>query len=249
MMNISVLLILGVMSFFQEATTSNLGRLRRAGDNQLQTTVLGVTMDNEMVVLDEDGEWSDPLENSCCILSVAVQPGGIVLGVGTDNQLYEWKSRGGEWSWVGPLPNSCCVISVRMATRGRLIGIGTDYKLLARSSLRAGTWKRQPKGCCFRAVDTTGDGTVYGLSKSYKIKSKIDIYTGNWGNVNIEGPDMKDIQYLDEDDISLGLSMDGCQIYQLDLDTMSWQPFVSLGDKCLSSFGAGEDPVVELHGH
>ncbi|XP_070563282.1 uncharacterized protein [Ptychodera flava] len=247
-MKISVVLMFGAILFLQEAGASSLGLQRRDEDDH-HTTILGVTTDNEMVVLDEDGEWTDPIENSCCVLNVAVQPGGIVVGVGTDNQLYEWKSRGGEWSWVGPIENSCCVTSVRMASRGHLLGIGTDFKLMARSQLRGATWQRQPRGCCFRAVETTGDGTLYGLAKNNKIKSKIDIYTGNWRNVKIAGPEVKDIMYLDEDEITLGLSMDGCEIYQLDMDTMSWQSFVSLGDECLMSIGEGEGPVIELQGH
>ncbi|XP_070563284.1 uncharacterized protein [Ptychodera flava] len=245
-MKISALLIFGVICCFQKATASSLGR--RAAEEH-HSTLIGVTTDNEMIVLDEDGEWSDPIENSCCVLSVTVQPGGIVIGVGTDNQLYEWKSKGGKWSWVGPVEDSCCVMAIRTGTRGRLIGISTDNKLMTRAQLKGATWRRQPKGCCFLSVETLGNGMMYAVNKNYKVRSKIDIYTGNWSPVKITGAEVKDCLYLDDNNISLGLSIDGCQIYQLEYETMTWLPYLSLGDKCLISYGEGEDPVIELHGH
>ncbi|XP_070563289.1 uncharacterized protein [Ptychodera flava] len=247
-MKVSTLLIFGVICFFQKAKTSSL-QLQTRDEDDHHVTLLGVTENNEMVVRDEDGDWTDPIENSCCVLNVAVQPGGIVVGVGTDNQLYEWKSRGGEWSWVGPVENTCCVQSIRTGTRGQLIGVNTDDRLIVRSTLRGGTWRKLPKGCCYQNIEIVNDGRIYGVNRNNKIKVKTDIFTGRWETLKIEGPPVRDVVHLDDDDISIGLSEDGCEIYQLDHGTMSWVPYMSLNDHCLISLGEGEDPVIELHEH
>ncbi|XP_070563286.1 uncharacterized protein [Ptychodera flava] len=232
-----------VIMLIIKAKTSSFELQKRAEDDH-HMTILGVTTNNEMVVLDEDGAWTDPIENSCCVLNVAVQPGGIVVGVGTDNQLYEWKSRGGVWSWVGPIENSCCVKSIRMGTRGFLIGISPDNRLLARSKLKGATWQRLKKGCCFKAVEVVSDGRLFGVNKKNIIKIKTDMFTGKWITSKVSGPKVKDVIHLDDAEISVGLSVDGCQLYKID-DTMTWVPYMSTGDTCFISIGEGEDPVVE----
>ncbi|XP_070563305.1 uncharacterized protein [Ptychodera flava] len=241
---LSKVLVFAATFILQKASASDRTLLFRDTHETGSRTVIGVTTDKEMVVLGQDGEWSDPIENSCCVVSVAVQLGGIVVGVGVDNQLYEWKSKGGEWSWVGPTENSCCVISIAASYGGRLLGITTDNKVAIKKS-SSSPWIKIPDSCCFQSVEILRDGRLFAVTLYGKVKSKVDMATGEWQKLSIDGPEIRTVIYLDELGISVALSKDGCEMYKLDDEKMEWGPNINvLGEPCLISMADGLEPEL-----
>ncbi|XP_070563280.1 uncharacterized protein [Ptychodera flava] len=232
-----VLLVASVL--FVGGETSAVRRVEKRDDADDKVYFIGVTTDNKVIYREEDGKWVKSAHNSCCVLAVAAVAGGVVVGVGTDHQLYEWKSRGGVWSWTGPLPNSCCVKDISVTNSGLLLGINLENRLVMRSSATS-PWFVAPKSaCCVTSVENDPTGLLFGTATNGKVRMRDNLFRGSWQRVSINGPTLRDLATHQGD--TYGLSEDGCKIYHLEKDEMEWGDDINDGT-CLVSISILVNP-------
>ncbi|XP_070540256.1 uncharacterized protein [Ptychodera flava] len=71
--------------------------------------IVAIDLENKLKFRN-NGEWSHSISSSCCMISVALVDYAILLGVGTDNQLYTYFMKNESWS--EPIPTSGGIIKI-----------------------------------------------------------------------------------------------------------------------------------------
>ena len=115
-----------------------------------------------------DASWKR-IPNSCCVKSVTELKNGKLVGVGTDNHL--WERPALEGKWTRRANNSCCVTGITAMGDGSLAGIGLFGGLYQRFSLDS-AWKG-PLGNSLdvKLIDikySFRDGLLYGVTNLHR---------------------------------------------------------------------------------
>jgi hypothetical protein len=124
-----------------------------------------------------NSQWNQ-VAGSCCIVDVAVLPGGKIVGVFTDNSLWTRDTLSSTWVAV---PNSCCVIGVTGLPGGTILGIGMDNTLFTKAELSS-QWIHVPNSGAVMGVSVMPDGTVLGVGMDKFLYTRATL-NSPWGQV------------------------------------------------------------------
>ena len=184
--------------------------------------IVAVGTDNRLYYrdsLDPKVSWAaDFIDNSCCVTRVAVMKLGvtppnfprpppglnneILLGVGTDNQLYRKNSFYEPWKLV---QNPGSLLSVHVMRNGWIIGVGTDKALWGKTSID-GTWNYLGKeNCCVIDVcEASIDGRVIGIGADSKLYQKNRVI-GPWSPLGDNTCCVKAVHLLNDNSTLIGV--------------------------------------------
>ena len=125
---------------------------------------------------DYTSNWSEPIQNSCCVLSVAMGQDGTIIGIGTDNTLFTKPSLDSETWTHTPSSDGEWVSSICIAPDGSIFCVGGDshiWKKNSYTSLTTESWIDQGEtSCCVKAITITTDGTLIGVGTDNRLYSK-----------------------------------------------------------------------------
>ncbi|XP_070562302.1 uncharacterized protein [Ptychodera flava] len=199
--------------------------------------LIGVTGDGDLVGRDEqDGTWSEPVPNSCCVTKVAVMTDGSLIGIGKDKKLYTKESYG-NGRWEGPVDKSCCVTDVAVMPDGTIVGISHPRTRLVSKADLDESWVEAPNGMGAVGVDVFPDGRILGVAPVGATKLR-DGLNGKWSLVKALDVQVDDIAVQPNGKV-IGIKTGTCTLHLRDMNGTpgSWTPpFPNSG--CVSSIVA-----------
>jgi len=113
--------------------------------------------------------------NNSTNLSLQNKLPGMIIGVGTDNQLYTKTSLTSPWIFVGK--NTCCVKAIHIMNDGTILGVGTDNKLYTKKTLTANWIYVNDNTCCVIDIAQMADGMLLGIGTNNYIYIKKDLFS------------------------------------------------------------------------
>lgn len=114
------------------------------------------------------------IQNNSISLSKTSKLPGMIVGVGTDNQLYTKTSLTAPWIFAGQ--NTCCVKAIHVMNDGAIVGVGTDNRLYTKKNLTASWVYVNDNSCCVTDITQMADGTFLGIGTNNYIYLKKDLY-------------------------------------------------------------------------
>jgi len=131
--------------------------------------LLGIVGDNIYTKTNYTSNWTGPIQNPCCVTSVAMGQDGTVVGVGTNNVLWSKPNLNGTWAETSS-PGEW-VSSVAIAPDGSIFVIGEDEQIWKKNSyqdLPSQSWISQGVGGVI-AITIAPDGTFIGVGNDNQI--------------------------------------------------------------------------------
>ena len=106
-----------------------------------------------------------------------------MIGVGTDNKLYEVVSENPlKWRQI---PSTCCVMSVTKLRNGTYLGVGMDNAVYETLSLKPCIWKKIQNSGNVTSVIQAQDGYFIGLGMDKKLwRSKTMNISDGWNKIS-----------------------------------------------------------------
>ncbi|RYF64821.1 MAG: WD40 repeat domain-containing protein [Cytophagaceae bacterium] len=159
-------------------TTLPDGRLLATGTNNwLYVTTLpanwaAVTQNG--FKLPKETIWS-LVPNSGSVKCATVLPGGIIAGVGMDQQIYTRATLSSNWVLT---PNAWGITSLAVFPNGRFIATGTDNQLWTRDTLTS-NGVQVPNSGSVTCVVVMPDGTIAGIGIDKQVYTRATL-TSNW---------------------------------------------------------------------
>lgn len=106
------------------------------------------------------------------LISASALP-GILVGVGTDNQLYTKTTLTAPWTW---LSGGCCVYKICPLKNGMILGVGTDNKLYSKQNLGTPWQYIHDNSCCIIDIAEMPDGSLIGVGTNNYLYIKPTLY-------------------------------------------------------------------------
>lgn len=118
--------------------------------------------------------WTGPVNNGCCVTSVAMSKDGTVVGVGLNNLLWSKPNLNGNWTQTSS--SSEWVTYVCIAPDDSIFvvgGGGTIWKKKSYLNLPSQTWEYQgDNSCCVKAITIAPDGTFIAVGMDDRLYTK-----------------------------------------------------------------------------
>ena len=128
-------------------------------------------------------DWTGPISNSCCVISVAMGPDGTIVGVGDSNVLWSTTING---TWTLTSTPGEWITSVAIAPDGSIFVVGGGNQIWKKNSylnLTSQVWQFQGHNtCCVQAITIAPDGTFIGVgtdNQLYTMPSYTNL-SGSW---------------------------------------------------------------------
>ena len=134
--------------------------------------LLGIGGDNIYTKTNYTANWTGPIQNPCCVTSVAMGQDGTVVGVGTDNVLWTKPNLNG--TWTNSSSPGEWVSYVTIAPDGSVFVIGSGNQIWKKNSyqnLPSQSWISQGS-CCVIAITIAPDGTFIGVGDDNQLYTK-----------------------------------------------------------------------------
>jgi len=116
--------------------------------------------------------WTGPIQNGCCVTSVAMGQDGTILGVGLDNSLYSKPSLNGNWTKVTVSGEWCSAVAI--APDGSVFVVGVGNKIWKKNSYKNfinQSWE-SVDSCCVKDITIAPDGTFIGVGTDNQLYTK-----------------------------------------------------------------------------
>ena len=118
--------------------------------------------------------WQGPVQNPCCVMSVAQGQDETIVGVGMSYALWSKANLNGNWSQTaspGEWISSICI-----APDGSIFAIGQGGQIWKKNSyqnLTSQQWQYQGSGtCCVKSITVAPDGTFIGVGTDDQLYTK-----------------------------------------------------------------------------
>jgi hypothetical protein len=142
----------------------------------------------------------------------------VVLGVGTDGQLYVRKSTSVSDPWRRvPKDDRNDLIFISVGSDGRsILGVTRQYRIITKPSWSASTWTTISNNCCVTSMGIDKAGRIYGLGTDRKVWTK-DSLQGSWVQRASKG---ENISFLSVD-------KNRYEIYMIDSNQNIWKKSIA----------------------
>jgi hypothetical protein len=142
--------------------------------------LLGIGGNNIFTKTSYTANWQGPIQNACCVMSVAQGQDGAVIGVGLDNVLYSKPNLDGSWTRT-PSPQGEWISSICIAPDGSIFCIGSNQAIFKKNSyqnLTSVNWDYMGDNtCCVKAITIAPDGTFIGVGTDNQLYTKPNYQT------------------------------------------------------------------------
>jgi len=159
----------------------------------------------------------------------------VILGVGTDGQLWVKKSLDPADRWRRVNEDKINdLISISVGADGRsIIGVTKNFRIIKKNSWSDSTWSTISNNCCVTSIGMDREGRIFGLGTDRKVWTK-DSLDGSWTQRASSG----------ENGLFLSVGVNSNELYMIDMNSVvykktipvninnlastSWYPFMNL---------------------